>query len=75
MAKWIDFVLAKEGEKTNIWDVVTAEKCEKLGVIKWFPHWRKYAFFPNMETVYENICLKDIAEFIEEQMREKRQKK
>ena len=75
MAQYIDFVLAEEGKKTNIWDVVTAEKCEELGVIKWFSRWRKYSFFPLGGTVYENICLKDIAEFIEEQMRERRQRK
>ena len=72
MAKWIDFVLAEEGEKTNIWDVVTSEGNKKLGIIKWFGRWRKYSFFPLSDTVYENNCLKDIAEFIEEQMRKRR---
>ena len=72
MSKWICFVLIKEGEKTNVWYVVTSEGHKTLGEIKWFSRWRKYAFFPMAETVYENDCLKDIAEFIEIQMRARR---
>ena len=68
--KWILFELVKEGEKTNIWQVITKQKpTEVLGIIKWFPRWRKYAFFPTQDTVYENTCLQDIADFIEGQMR------
>ena len=72
MAKWIKFVLIKEGEKTNVWRVVTEERNEVLGEIKWLGRWRKYAFFPSPETVYEDDCLKDIAEFIEQQMIERK---
>ena len=72
MAKWINFVLIKEGEKTNVWQVNTKNKSEPLGLIKWFPGWRKYALFPYGNTVYENECLKDIAAFIELQMRLRR---
>ena len=74
MAKWIKFVLIKEGNKTNVWRVVTEERNEVLGEIKWFSRWRKYAFFPAPETVYEDDCLKDIAEFIEQQMIERKRR-
>jgi len=66
--KWINFVLTKKGDKTNIWEVVTIEEGYKLGYIKWFGRWRKYSFFPYIDTVYENICLQDIADFIEGQI-------
>ena len=74
MAKWINFVLLKEGKKTNVWEIVTKNGAETLGLIKWFPSWRKYALFPYKNTVYENDCLKDIAEFIEQQMKLRKQK-
>jgi len=71
-SKWIYFVLVKEGLKTNAWIVTARESQEKLGEIKWFGRWRKYAFFPYEGTVYEPTCLKDIAEFIEDQMRRRK---
>ena len=74
MGKWTKFVLIKEGDKTNVWDVATSEGLDRLGEIKWFSRWRKYAFFPYIETVYENDCLKDIVSFIETQMRARKQK-
>ena len=74
MAKWIDFVLVKEGEKTNAWHIVTNKGRKMIGIIKWFPRWRKYAFFPFADTIYEDDCLKDIAEFIEQQMIERKHK-
>ena len=74
MAKWINFVLIKEGKKTNVWLVVPNEGRERLGEIKWFSHWRKYAFFPLPDTVYEDDCLKDIAEFIDQQMIQRKQR-
>ncbi len=74
MAKYINFVLMKEGAKTNVWHVAAKGLNEKLGEIKWFSHWRKYAFFPSDGTVYEDDCLKDIAEFIEQQMIERKHK-
>lgn len=37
-----------------------------LGEIKWFTRWRKYCFFPVLETAYEQDCLRDIAQFCEQ---------
>jgi hypothetical protein len=51
------------GRKTQIWEV-RAQGGFVLGQVKWFSRWRKYCFFANGETVYEQTCLADIAEFI-----------
>ena len=40
-----------------------------IGVIRWYPQWRQYCFFPTEGTVYSKGCLKDIANFIENQMK------
>ena len=75
MPKWIRFLLVEQKAKTGVWRVETKESYDILGYVKWFPHWRKYAFFPNVDTVYENDCLRDIARFIGEQMNERKMRK
>jgi hypothetical protein len=51
------------GRKTQIWNVLTKDGFV-LGQVKWFSRWRKYCFFANGETVFEQTCLGDLAEFI-----------
>lgn len=77
MRKWIDFKLSETGEKTNKWIVVSKEADSgiHLGIIKWYGPWRKYSFFPNEMTVFEQDCLRDIAYFIELKTKEHREKK
>jgi len=43
----------------------------ELGIIKWFPSWRQYCFFPTTQAVYSAGCLNDIADFIKELKEEK----
>lgn len=69
MSKWIKFQQAGDTGKTKIWDVVTKDGKVLLGQIKWYPGWRKYAFFPFEKTIYEQICLRDLAEFMEQEMK------
>jgi len=73
--KWITFRLFEEKPKTEIWAVLTKGDKLVLGVIRWHGPWRSYAFFPKGGTLYEEDCLRDIADFIEEKMKEWRQKK
>ena len=49
--------------KTVIYKVVSDTSV--LGEIRWYGPWRCYAFYPEMETVYEKKCLRDIADFCE----------
>ena len=51
--------------KTSIWHVITAASTDPIGIIKWFFRWRRYSFFPVAETVYEETCLREIAQFCE----------
>ncbi len=59
--------LSKSG-KTRMWAVTDADGMYVLGKIKWHGHWRGYAFFPEQdtETLYEQKCLREIADFLEE---------
>lgn len=50
--------------KTKRWSV-KAKDGGALGVISWYGPWRKYAFNTNAGCVFEEICLREIAEFCE----------
>lgn len=54
-----------EQPKKQVWNIVSKEDNLILGYISWFPRWRKYAFFPNNNMVFDTACLKDITAFIE----------
>ena len=83
--KWIKFaeIGSLPGHRTNIWEVVTADlgtgSKHSLGEIRWFGRWRKYCFYPRTDTLFEQTCLRDIADFCglvtAKQMMTARQKK
>ena len=80
ISKWISFELDGDSDsgKTSIWSVYSnstkAGEADEvfLGTIKWFGRWRKYAFFPEPELVFEEECMRDIATVIEQATREHR---
>jgi hypothetical protein len=60
---YLDFRLAaKHNPATWIIDVFAKDAISRLGQIRWYAHWRQYAFYPNIGTVYEKTCLTDITE-------------
>lgn len=50
--------------KTFVWHVA-AKNGSMLGEVRWFARWRKYGFFPSPNCVFEQVCLREIAEFLE----------
>ena len=75
--EWIRFDLVgpTPSGKTQIWNVVLKDQSVIGGQVRWFGAWRKYAFFPNPSTLYEQDCLRDIARFIESQTLSQRTQK
>jgi hypothetical protein len=56
--------------KTRIWAVVRNVQWNvTTGIIKWYAPWRRYAFFPEGETLYDAGCLTEIAAFLERRFR------
>jgi hypothetical protein len=53
--------------KTKIWRVLAKDGDLKLGSVSWMGHWRCDAFWPDMGTVFERLCLQQIAGFCEQQ--------
>ena len=54
-----------DGKKTCVWSVRTRRGDATLGEVKWYSPWRKYAFFPAAGCLFEEVCLKEIAAFLE----------
>ena len=65
--KWImiDFAGMSPSKKTNIWAIRSTQGDDRLGFVKWHGPWRKYAFFPEPNCLFEEDCLRDIADFVE----------
>lgn len=67
--EWLEFCLEEEKPKTKVFSVRSKfSKC-LLGVIKWYPSWRHYCFFPETsltrdEFVYSDRCLLSIWQFV-----------
>lgn len=65
---YIKFVEGSSKPKTKTWIVMSNyEESLELGEISWFARWRKYTFRPKNDTVFEEKCLRDIAQFCQDQ--------
>ena len=62
-----------ESGRTFIW-LVRSYRGDFLGEIKWYGKWRQYCFYPNRATIFNNGCMKDIVQFIEDEMAKRRKK-
>ena len=71
---WITFKYRgyTESGKTQIWAVEAKADGALLGQMKWFSQWRRYAFYPEPDMVFEENCLRAIAAFCETVTRTKR---
>ncbi len=72
---WVKFVEGPPKPKTKTWSIMSKyEEGLELGQISWFSKWRKYAFFPKDSTLYEEKCLRDIAQFLQDQTKKHKAK-
>jgi hypothetical protein len=60
------------GSKTRSWIVQPKDGSAKIGCIKWHGAWRKYCFFTEYPCIFEEVCLREIARFVEARTREHR---
>lgn len=43
--------------KTKRWTVHNKANGYRLGTIGFYPHWRKYVFYPSNESLFDASCL------------------
>lgn len=60
---FISFVRYPALEKgvTQFWCIINGR--DVIAEVRWFTNWRKYSFYPGSETVFEEVCLGEIADF------------
>lgn len=63
--KFINFILIEQKPKTGVWACVNNSSGDTIGIVKWYPSWRQYCYFPGGSTVYSKGCLEDIIDFME----------
>lgn len=66
----------RDGQKTARWDVWTrsADNPQLLGDVHWYGAWRKYCFFPEDNCIFEEVCMREISDFIVARTKEQRAK-
>lgn len=69
ITKWVTITWSRESAsgKTNIWWVTNKDII--LGEVRWHTRWRKYAFYPESNTIFEEDCMRDIANWCEQATR------
>ena len=77
MPKWVQFTDERPSPsgKTKGWHVRTKDGRTLLGYVFWHAPWRKYVFAPAADTIFEQDCLRDIADFVQFQTIEHRNNK
>lgn len=65
-SKYLDFIELEPKPKTKVFKCINKVSLDELGFIKWYPPFRKYAYFSNGNIVYDRNCLEDITNFIDE---------
>lgn len=56
--------------KTKTWDIISVRGNYLLGGVKWCGRWRRYAFYPEPEMIFEHNCMRDLADFCEQRTAE-----
>jgi len=64
-SKWVKFAIVERLPKTVRITVRSEEEGGILGVICWWARWRCYAYEPYYATIYEKVCMRDIANLLE----------
>lgn len=65
--KHIVFQLINRPGKTFAWRVCNTMANQAIGIVKWYPSWRHYCFFPHDGAVFSDRCMVRIGEFVERQ--------
>lgn len=65
--RFVDLSTKGLGYKTKYFVIEDEESAERLGAIKWHERYKKYAFFPNRNTMYDAVALLEIFNFITEE--------
>jgi hypothetical protein len=73
--RWLTFFMVDCTDKTVIYSVRNSKNGSMLGYVKWSGGFRKYVFAPvQEELIFDESCLRDIADFLVRLMEERKAK-
>jgi len=61
--------------KTKVVGIFSWSSGDRLGTVKWYGPWRQYCFYPEPDTVFNDVCLAKIIGFLATLNAEHRQKR
>ena len=61
--KYIKFLQMKKSQGGMFYICLNSRGEYRLGLIKWYPPWSQYCFFPERDSVFNKTCLDDISDF------------
>ena len=69
---WLEFTVIEDTGKTKKWSVTNKSTRVFVGQVKWYGGWRRYAFFTDADMLFDADCLREIADFLEQQMNDRK---
>ena len=69
--EFLTFEEREPKEKTKVFSIAT-KAGTIIGWIQWYGGFRKYSFFPEANTVWDENCLKDVQSFIGKLMHQRK---
>ena len=72
MSKYLEFRQVPYKGKTKRFEVISKSQGYAIAKIQWYSAWRQYVFSSAFETVWNRECLKDIENFLQRLMDERK---
>ena len=63
-SKHLTWLLKNIKPKTAEYEIRSKHDLSILGIVKWYPSWRQYCFFPELNCVWSKDCLYDLQALI-----------
>ena len=72
VSKYLDFLLLSDSGKTRTYTIRSRSRGDVLAIVKWYGAWRQYTMEPLYHTVWNKDCLREVAEFLDGLMEQRR---
>lgn len=68
---YLKVVLLERKSKTEVYGILNLQNTQ-VGIVKWYPAWRRYVFLPGSDMIFDSSCLSEITTFINRLMEERK---
>jgi hypothetical protein len=75
VSKYLAFILITDTGKTRTYSIRSRSRGDVLAIVRWYGAWRQYTMEPLYHTVWNKDCLREVADFLEGLMQERREAK